>query len=95
MAKKKRKKTERKRDLKYGNVVSQTSRKDDTAAVNNIVEKAVESSDSIEFKKELKRNLVFVFSFLGILLAISFILAQTNILEPLLQVVGLGGLYHQ
>lgn len=95
MAKKKRKKTERKRDLKYGSAVSRTLIKDSKVAVDSNADKEVVPLENSGFRKELKRNLIFVFSFFVLLVVIFLILTRTNLLEPLLQAIGMGGLYHQ
>lgn len=93
MAKKKRRKTERKRDLKYGNVVSQGLKKNSVVATSLSSGKVVESSDNAEFKKELRRNLIFVFSFLSALLVIYLVLTKTDFFNPILALLRLKGIY--
>lgn len=95
MAKKKTKKSERKRVLTYGKPTSAFVKKDKTSEESNfdVVKTASSAPENETFKKELRKNLVFVFSFFMALFVLYFILTRTNILNPLLNIVGLDGLY--
>ena len=93
---KKKKKSERKRSLKYGNVLSERPKKAKAESQNiesGQKESPAESSQDKEFKKELLRNVIFVGGFLFILLILYFTLTRTSLLEPMLQIFRLGDVY--
>ena len=92
---KKKKKSERKRTLKYGSIPGNT-KKERNVDLSVSQEKSVtaqEGSTDFEFKKELKKNLVFVGVFFLITILLYFSLTKTNLLSPVLQAIGLGNLY--
>ena len=98
MAKKKRKKSEKIRNLKYGNISlakekskSSGSKESETPKIS---QKTSPSKENKEFKKELRRSLTFTGSFLLILLALYFVLTKTSLLNPILNMLGLSGLYN-
>lgn len=98
MANKKRKNSEKKRNLKYGNIslAKEKSTGLKTKESKNLkFSKEVSSTkEDKEFKRELRRSLVFTGSFLFVLLVLYFVLTKTSILSPVLDVLGLGGLYN-
>jgi hypothetical protein len=94
MTKKKRKNSGKKRNLKYGNI---TLAKEKNEVLDSKASEASKPSSSVEnkeFKKELKRSLIFTGSFLLILLALYFILTRTSLLNPMLDMLSLEGLYN-
>ncbi|MEK7447764.1 MAG: hypothetical protein AAB632_03180 [Patescibacteria group bacterium] len=97
MANKKRKNSEKKRNLKYGNIslAKEKSRSLKTKGSKDLKfsKGASSTKEDKEFKKELRRSLTFTGSFLLILLVLYFVLTKTSILNPVLDVLGLGGLY--
>ncbi len=92
MAKKKRKKSEKIRHLKYGNIASPKPRAAQSKESEG--DKVSLKSGNSDFSKELRRNLIFVASFFGALLIIDILLTKTNLLNPILNLFGLGGLYN-
>lgn len=93
MSKKKKRKGEKKRNLKYGNI---TLAKEKNIPSENKVEAKGEttSKETTIFKKELKNNLLFTGSFLAVLLIFYFIITRTSALNLILEMLGLGGLYN-
>ena len=89
---KKRKKTERKRNLKYGQV--ERAAKTEVKAQNKEKPGAKTlSKEDLIFKSELRRNLIYVGSFFFVLIVFYLLIAQTNLLNPILSILGLGSLY--
>lgn len=93
MAKKKKKKGEKKRHLKYGNMPENIKKDRIKAQVGSKEKATVQKSFDLVFKKELKKNLIFVGIFFLLILAIYFSITKTNLLDPLLQTIGLRNLY--
>lgn len=93
MAKKKRKKSEKIRNLKYGNLVSAKPKEAGVKSTTGNVKVVSEKSNDSKFKRELRRNLIFVSSFFAALLIIDILLTRTNLLNPILNLFGLSGLY--
>jgi len=96
MAKGKRKKGTKKRNLKYGQVSSvkaEGSRSDDSISSKKSAGEAPKSKENTEFKKEIRRNLIFIGSFFAVLLVLYFLLTKTSVLDPVLNLFGLSGLY--
>jgi len=96
MAKNKKKKSEKKRNLKYGNVT--LPRAEVAKGSSNSFD--IQKKDSVsrknnEFKKEIRKNLIFIGSFFAFLLILYILITKTNVLNPLLDLLGLGGLYQQ
>ncbi|RJO60204.1 hypothetical protein C4544_05510 [candidate division WS5 bacterium] len=93
MAKKKRKKGGKNRHLKYGNAPENI--KKDKTKVQAAGEKPFpqKEADDPVFKKELRKNLIFVGIFFLIIIGLYFLLAKTSLLNPLLQLIGLKNLY--
>ena len=93
MAKKKTKKSERKRVLKYGQVASSPRNSVSGTEPGTSVSKGKDEVVVSGFKRELRRNLIFVVSFFLILLVLYFLLTKTSLLDSLLNIFGLKGLY--
>lgn len=94
MGKKNRKRGEKKRHLKYGNITLATGKSSDSEAKGATPVNARKGKGQSAFKRELRNNLLFAGSFLAALLVLYFILTKTNVLNPLLEILGLGGLYN-
>lgn len=91
---KKKKKTGIKRNLKYGTIVSPKAASPKNRGVaGKLKEKPFESETNPEFKKELRRNLLFVGGFFLILVILYLTLTKTNLLNPILAIFGLDGIY--
>ena len=94
MGKKNRKRGEKKRHLKYGNITLATGKSSVKEDKGVAPETPIKGKGQSAFKKELRYNLLFAGSFLVILLALYFTLTKTNILNPILGILGLGDLYN-
>lgn len=98
MAKKKRKNSGKKRNLKYGNIALVKEKRAVSSSEEfqelKTSQKKSPSKENKEFKKELRRSLTFTGSFLLVLLVLYFVLTKTSILNPFLGMLGLGGLYN-
>lgn len=98
MAKKKRRKSEKIRNLKYGNISLAKEKKENPESEEykalQATQKTPSSQESKDFKKELRRSLTFTGTFFLLLLVLYFVLTQTSLLNPVLNMLGLGGLYH-
>ncbi|MDO8507239.1 MAG: hypothetical protein Q7S53_01585 [bacterium] len=97
MSKNKRRKSEKKRNLKYGNI---TVEKVKNLSASDIKDRAVKGSEKNlktksdnGFRKELRKNLTFVGIFLVSLVVLYFVLTYTSILDPILNYFGLSGVY--
>lgn len=93
---KKKKKTKRKRNLKYGNIASSkvTDLKKEVIIDDGSKKaKPFVSETNPEFKRELRKNLIFVGGFFLLLIILYLILTKTNLLNPILNSIGLNGLY--
>lgn len=90
MAKSRKKNRAKISDLKYG-IVRGQSKKTDSQKVTS-EKKSVNTSDFI-FRKELKRNLIFIGSFFLVLLIIYFLLTKTSLFDLILSIFGLKNLY--
>ena len=97
MAKKKRRKSEKIRNLKYGNISLAKEKKENLESGERKAlqdaQKTPLSKESKDFKKELRRSLAFIGTFLLLLLALYLVLTRTNLLHPILNTLGLSGLY--
>ncbi len=89
---KKRKKTERKRNLKYGQIEKTVKVETITQNKGKSEVKKVSKGDLV-FKSELRRNLIYVGLFFLVLLVFYLIITQTNLLNPVISLLGLNGLY--
>ncbi len=87
----KKKKSPKKRNLKYGTISAGAAKSD---AVVSIGKK--EPKDEVQdvwFKKELRRNLIFLAVFFLTLITIYILVTKTNALNPVLAIFGLQNLY--
>jgi len=93
---KKKKRTGRKRNLKYGNIAVSKSAdlKNQPADASSKKTNSFESETNPEFKKELRKNLLFVGGFFLVLVILYLTLTKTTILNPLFSALGLEGLYN-
>lgn len=99
MSKNKRRKSEKKRNLKYGNVtvekVKNLSASDTKGEAAKSAEKNIKPKGDNDFKKELRKNLTFVGVFLVFLIVLYFVLTYTSTLDPILNYFGLSGVYQK
>lgn len=97
MAKNKRRKSEKKRNLKYGHITISKEKNqiesDTKGGATKISGKNIQSKENDDFKKELRKNLTFVGVFLAFLLALYFALTYTNLFNSILNSFGLNGVY--
>jgi Trk-type K+ transport system membrane component len=96
MAKKKKKKSQKKRNLKYGHAPGVIQNAASGSTDKPKQKKAVlidEESIDPEFKKELRKSLIFVGVFFIFIMALYFVLIKTDFLDPILSAIGLGDLY--
>ncbi len=87
----KKKKVPKKRNLKYGQVIS--SRTKAAGNIRGVSESAADEESGVQFKKELRKNLMFLAGFFIVLFVIYFLVARTSLLDPVLSIFGLKGLY--
>lgn len=87
----KKKKSPKKRNLKYG-TISLGAVKSEVVVSSGKQEPEAEVQD-VWFKKELRRNLIFIASFFVALILFDILLTKTSLLSPLLSLLGLKGLY--
>ena len=87
----KKKKTPKKRNLKYGKVGAGPVNSKTIVAGSQKESETV--AQNVWFRKELRRNLIFIAAFFVVLIIIYVLAARTNILNQVLAIFGLKNLY--
>jgi len=89
MSKKRGKQANKKRNLKYGQILKSGQ----VSAPQNKEAKEAAIGQDTGFKKEIRKNLLYVGIFTIFLILMVLVLTKTNVLEPLLILLGLKNIY--